>query len=79
MLQRALGRGVTLVTSGAGVARSVERALAARARLNPRTGEGEYRFQCTGEIDSFRELGTRFLQMPLDQVTHVELVAPVNV
>ena len=30
MLQRMLGRGVTLVTSGAGVARSVERALASR-------------------------------------------------
>ena len=36
MLQRILGRGVTLVTSGAGVARSVERALAARELLNPR-------------------------------------------
>src|SRR3984957_6939552 len=30
MLQRSLGRGVTLVSSGVGVARSVERALAAR-------------------------------------------------
>src|SRR5580704_9315478 len=39
MLQRALGRGVTLVTSGAGVARSVERALTARGLLNPRSGE----------------------------------------
>ena len=36
MLQRMLGRGVTLVSSGAGVARSVERALAARELLNPR-------------------------------------------
>src|SRR5437588_224362 len=37
MLQRSLGRGVTLVTSGAGVARSVERALASRELLNPST------------------------------------------
>ena len=51
MLQRMLGRGVTLVTSGAGVARSVERALAARGLLNPRAGEGSYHFMCTGDVD----------------------------
>ena len=48
MLQRILGRAVTLVSSGPGVARSVERALAARGLLNPRVGEGSYRFRCTG-------------------------------
>lgn len=77
MLQRILGRGVTLVTSGAGVARSVERALAARGLLNPRTGEGDYRFRCTGDVESFRALGTRFLQMPLGEVVHVDLAAAV--
>ena len=75
MLQRTLGRGVTLVTSGPGVARSVERALAARGLLNPRLGEGSYRFRCTGPVESFHALGTRFLQMPLGEVTHVELGA----
>ena len=65
MLQRSLGRGVGLVTSGAGVARSVERALASRELLNPQRGEGAYRFVCTGDVESFRALGTRFLQMPL--------------
>ncbi len=74
MLQRTLGRGVTLVSSGTGVARSVERALAARRLLNPRTGEGSYRFRCTADTESFRALGSRFLQMPLEEVTHVELV-----
>lgn len=73
MLQRMLGRGVTLVTSGAGVARSAERALAARGLLNPRAGEGEYRFHCTADAVSFKALGTRFLQMPLKEVLHVEL------
>jgi glutamate racemase len=73
MLQRMLGRGVTLVTSGAGVARSAERALAARGLLNPRKDEGDYRFMCTGDVDAFRTLGTRFLQMPLGTVDHVEL------
>jgi glutamate racemase len=73
MLQRSLGRGVTLVTSGAGVARSVERALASRELLNPQAGEGAYRFMCTADVESFRDLGTRFLQMPLGEVVHVEL------
>jgi glutamate racemase len=73
MLQRMLGRGVTLVGSGPGVARSVERALASRGLLNPRRDEGSYRFQTTGPVESFRTLGTRFLQMPLGQVEHVEL------
>jgi glutamate racemase len=77
MLQRMLGRGVSLVTSGAGVARSVERALTARGLLNPRDGEGSYRFRCTGSTQAFHALGTRFLQMPLGEVTHVELGAPV--
>ncbi len=73
MLQRTLGRGVTLVSSGTGVARSVERALASHHLLNPRADEGSYRFRCTGDTESFRKLGTRFLQMPLGEVTHVEL------
>jgi glutamate racemase len=75
LLQRMLGRGVSLVTSGAGVARSVERALTARRLLHPRAGEGSYRFYCTGEVGVFAALGTRFLQMPLGEVKHVELGA----
>jgi glutamate racemase len=88
ILQRMLGRGVTLVSAGAGVARSVERALAARDLLNlptvaegtavPEGGwEGTYRFQCTGEPELFRELGTRFLQMPLGQVERISLPQPI--
>jgi glutamate racemase len=77
MLQRTLGREVTLVSSGPGVARSVERALAARGLLNPREGEGSYRFHCTGDVASFHALGTRFLQMPLGDVEHVELAARI--
>ena len=73
MLQRILGRGVAFVTSGASVARSVERALAARGLLNPQQHEGAYRFQCTADVESFRALGTRFLQMPLGEVRHVAL------
>jgi glutamate racemase len=77
LLQRTLGRGVKLVTSGRGVARSVERALSARQLLNPRRGEGSYAFRCTGDAETFRALGSRFLQMPLGEVRHVELATTV--
>jgi glutamate racemase len=77
LLQRILGRRVGLVTSGAGVARSVERALASRGLLNPQPDEGAYRFRCTADVESFKALGTRFLQMPLGEVVHIELGAGV--
>ena len=66
------------VFSDHGVARSVERALAARDLLNPNHGEGAYRFQCTADVESFKALGTRFLQMPLGEVKHVELANTVR-
>jgi glutamate racemase len=73
ILQRLLGRGVKLVSAGAGVARSAERALAGRELRNPRLDEGSYRFMTTGDPTAFKALGTRFLQMPLGEVAHVEL------
>ena len=73
LLQRLLGPQVTLVSSGAALARQVEHILSTREIGNPRTGEGEYRFLCTGDVDAFHELGTRFLQMPLGTIEHVEL------
>jgi glutamate racemase len=73
MLQRTLGREVTLVSSGAAIARRVEHLLAVRGLDSPREGEGDYRFLCTGDVETFRSLGTRFLQMPLGEVAHVEL------
>jgi glutamate racemase len=74
MLQRILGPEVTLVSSGAALARQVEHALSTRELASPRMGdlEGSYRFLCTGDVDSFRELGTRFLQMPLGRVERVQ-------
>jgi glutamate racemase len=75
MLQRMLGPQVELVSSGAALARQVEHALSTRSLQNPRRGEGEYRFLCTGDTEAFEELGTRFLQMPLGEVEHVQLAA----
>ena len=73
MLQRFLGRDVQIVTSGAALARQVEHALSSRGLGNPRDGEGDYSFLCTGDPAAFRALGTRFLQMPLGRIEPVEL------
>jgi glutamate racemase len=73
MFQRSLGRGVTIVTSGTATARQVEHALASRGLERERDGEGSYSFLSTGEPESFRALGTRFLQMPLGEVAQVRL------
>jgi glutamate racemase len=73
MLQRILGRDVRLVTAGHAVAASAQRELESRRLTSRRAGEGDYRFLCTGDVESFRELGTRFLQMPLGEVERVEV------
>jgi len=75
MLQRILGRDVRLVSGGHAVAAAVQRTLESAGLARRTGGEGEYRFLCTGEAESFRELGTRFLQMPLGAVERVELPA----
>jgi len=73
MLQRILGRDVRLVSGGHAVAAATQRCLQSRNLLRQSDGEGDYRFLCTGEVDSFRELGTRFLQMPLGRVERTEI------
>ena len=73
MLQRLLGPSVVLVSSGAALARQVGHALSTRGLSNPSSGEGDYRFLCTGDTDAFKQLGTRFLQMPLGAIERVRL------
>lgn len=65
MLQRMLGRDVSLVTAGHAIAAAIQRELAASGDLAPVEREGEYRFLVTGDPAGFTELGTRFLQLPL--------------
>jgi glutamate racemase len=73
MLQRMLGRDVRMVTAGHALAASAQRELEARGLTTQNAGEGDYRFLCTGDVASFRELGTRFLQMPLGEVEQVQV------
>src|SRR3954447_3544734 len=48
MLQRMLGRGVRIVSSGEPIARQVEHVLGSRGLGNPGTQEGEHRFLTSG-------------------------------
>ncbi|MGH2953479.1 MAG: glutamate racemase [Solirubrobacterales bacterium] len=73
MLQRILGRDVRLVTAGHALAASAERILEASGLGATDHREGDYRFLCTGDPDAFRELGTRFLQMPLGEIELVDV------
>lgn len=73
LLQRVLGRDVRLVTAGHAVAATVERILTNQSLETERHGEGSYDFVCTGDPVAFRELGTRFLQLPLGEVELVEV------
>jgi glutamate racemase len=75
MLQRILGRDVRLVSGGHAVAAAAQRTLVAAGLAREPDGEGDYSFACTGDVDSFRALGTRFLQMPLGPVERVEIPA----
>jgi glutamate racemase len=76
MLQRILGRNVRLVSGGHAVAAAVQRTLVGRGLAREPDGEGDYRFLCSGDTESFRDLGTRFLQMPLGEVERIEIPSP---
>jgi glutamate racemase len=73
MLQRILGRDVRLVTAGHAIAATAQRTLEGADLAASNSGEGAYRFLCTGDSAAFRELGTRFLQLPLGEVERVEI------
>jgi glutamate racemase len=73
ILQRVFGRDVTLVFSADETAREVAETLARKGMENERAREGSYGFLTTGDPHAFRDLGQRFLQLPLGDVAHVEL------
>jgi glutamate racemase len=79
MLQRILGRDVRLVAGGHAVAAAVQRTLERAGIARPAdAGEGSYDFLCTGDVEAFRRVGTRFLQMPLGDVERVEIAAGLD-
>jgi glutamate racemase len=78
-IQRCLGRGVEIVTSGEAIVEAVERELEAAGTAAAREHRGDYRFLATGDGDEFRRLGTRFLQLPIATVDHVDVAPPAEV
>ena len=76
VLQRELGRGVAIISSGEAIAADVEGALRREGIEQSDGRKGDYRFLATGDPDEFRELGTRFLQLPIGDVRHVDVRAP---
>jgi glutamate racemase len=75
IFQRVFGRDVTLVFSAEETAHEVAQTLARKGYENDPTREGTYRFLTTGDPDAFREMGARFLQLPITGVEHVEVAA----
>jgi glutamate racemase len=73
VLQRALGRGVSIVSSGEAIASEVDARLRGAGLANDDERRGSYRFLATGDPEEFRRLGTRFLQLPIEAVERVEV------
>jgi glutamate racemase len=68
MLQRELGRGVTLVSAAEEIAQEVAETLILKGLARDDARRGEYHFACTGDPDAFARTGQRFLQLPLGPV-----------
>jgi glutamate racemase len=73
VLQRELGRGVAIVSSGEAIAAEVEAKLREADLENDPGRRGDYRFLASGDPSEFKRLGTRFLQLPIEHVGHVEV------
>jgi len=71
MLRRLLGPQVTLINSAEEVAREVGEMLHRKGIGNTEGREGDYRFVASGDLDEFRELGARFLQLPIREVSRI--------
>ena len=72
MLQRFLGRDVRLVTAGHALAATAQRILESRRLETPRPRRAPTASSAPATPTRFRELGTRFLQLPLGEVERVE-------
>ncbi len=77
VLQRELGRRVTIVSSGEAIAAEVETTLREAGLENDEHRRGCYGFLATGDPEEFRRVGTRFLQLPIGEVEQVQ-VATTN-
>ena len=75
IFQRVFGRGITLVFSAEETAREVSETLQRKGIENAERREGSYRFLTTGDPGLFREMGGRFLQLPIAGAERVAVAA----
>jgi glutamate racemase len=73
IFEREFGRDVTLVFSADETAREVTETLSRKGIENGPNRDGSCRFLTTGDTETFRALGERFLQLPVSDVEHVTL------
>ena len=73
VFERVLGRGTTLVFSADETAREVAETLERKGVENDQGRAGSNRFLTTGPPEEFRELGERFLQLPIPEVERVSV------
>jgi glutamate racemase len=73
VFERVFGRGTTLVFSADETAREVAETLERKGVENDPSRAGSTRFLTTGPQDEFRELGERFLQLPIPDVEQVSV------
>jgi glutamate racemase len=71
MLRRLLGPQVALINSAEETACEVQEILERKAIGNEEGREGDYRFFTTGNTEEFREVGARFLQLPIREVSQI--------
>jgi glutamate racemase len=71
MLRRLLGPQVALINSAEEIAREVGEILERRGIGNAADREGDYRFFASGDLAEFREVGARFLQLPIREVVRI--------
>ena len=78
LIQRTMGRGVEIVSSGEAIANEVADELERDGIAAPAERHGGYDFLASGDPEEFRRLGTRFLQLPIARVGHVEVELPAG-
>ncbi len=77
ILRRQLS-GVSIIKAGEELARDVGETLDRRGQRRQGSGEGTYRFACSGDVAAFRTVGSRFLQMPMGDVERVDPESPTG-
>ncbi len=73
LLKKVCGSEVTLISSAQETANEVESILSRKGYLRSSTSKPSYRFLCTGDVQRFKLLGSRFLGQEITEVEEIKL------